>query len=120
MVSISTAKEMALAFPETDEHQHFDKPAFRVRSKIFATVHLKDRIVVVKLTPEDQSVFCRFDNTVIYPVAGAWGRQGWTMIELKKVRKEMFRDALTVAYCTVAPQQLAEQFLPGKGNPDQF
>lgn len=48
MVSISTAKEMALAFPETDEHQHFDKPAFRVRSKIFATVHVKEEDCRIK------------------------------------------------------------------------
>ena len=114
MVNISTVRDLALAFPETEEYQHFDKPAFRVRKSIFATVHLKEKNVVVKLSAQDQSTFCLFDNTIIYPVPGAWGRQGWTLIELKRVRKTMFQDILTVAYCTVAPSTLASQYLRAK------
>jgi hypothetical protein len=30
------------------------------------------------------------------------------LIELKKVRKDIFSDALTAAYCEVAPTKLAE------------
>lgn len=66
---------------------------------------------MVKLTPEDQSVFCAFDPAVIFPVPGGWGKKGATFIELKKLRKTMLKDALTVAYCTVAPKKLAEKFL---------
>lgn len=66
---------------------------------------------MVKLTPEDQSVFCAFDTAVIYPVPGGWGKKGATFIELKKVRKSLLKDALTVAYCTVAPKKLAEKYL---------
>lgn len=65
---------------------------------------------MVKLTPEDQSVFCAFDPAVICPVPGGWGKKGATFIELKKVRKTMLKDALTVAYCTVAPKKLAEKY----------
>jgi hypothetical protein len=50
-----------------------------------------------KLTTIDQSVFCAFDQTIIYPVEGSWGKQGWTMVNLK-------------AYCTVAPSKLAQQY----------
>jgi len=67
---------------------------------------------MVKLTVTDQSVFCSFDNKVIYPVPGGWGTKGATYIELAKVRKTMLKDALTVAYCTTAPPKLAEKFLP--------
>ena len=67
---------------------------------------------MVKLTPPDQSVFSAFDAEVIYPVPGAWGKKGATFINLKKVRKSMLKDAMTVAYCTVAPKELAEKYLP--------
>jgi hypothetical protein len=110
MVSVETARKMSLSFPETDEHPHFDRRAFRVKKKIFATLSEKDMTVSLKLTLVDQSVFCAFDDTVIYPVPGGWGRMGFTYVNLKKVKKSMFKDALTVAYCTTAPPKLAEKF----------
>lgn len=112
MVSIETVRKLALSFPETDEHPHFERRAFRVKKKIFATLSEKDMTVSLKLTLHDQSVFCAFDNAVIYPVPGGWGRMGFTFVNLKKVKKVMFRDALTVAYCSVAPLKLAEKYSP--------
>ena len=113
MVSIETVRQLALAFPETDEHPHFERRAFRVKKKIFATLSEKNMTVSLKLTLVDQSVFCGFDNTVMYPVPGGWGRMGFTFVNLKKVKKAMFKDALTTAYCTVAPKKLAEQYTSG-------
>ena len=113
MVTIDAVRQLALSLPETDEHPHFERKAFRVRKKIFATVSEKDNTLNLKLTLIDQSVFCAFDDTVIYPVPGGWGRQGATTVNLKKVKKSMLKDALTMAYCTVAPPKLAQKFLPG-------
>lgn len=112
MVSIETVRQLALSFPETDEHLHFERKAFRVRKKIFATLSEKDRTLSLKLRLEDQSVFCAFDSSIIYPVPGGWGRMGFTFINLKKVRKSMLTDALTVAYCAIAPAKLAAAYLP--------
>ena len=112
MISVEAARQLALSFPETDEHPHFDRKAFRVKKKIFATLDEKRKRVMVKLSLTDQSVFCAYDDSIIYPVPGGWGQKGATYIELAKVKKAMFRDALTTAYCTVAPPKLAAQFLP--------
>jgi hypothetical protein len=111
MVSIETVRKMALSYPETDEHPHFERRAFRVRKKIFATLSEKDRTVSLKLTLHDQSIFCAFDNSIIYPVPGSWGRMGFTFVNLEKIKRSMFKDALTVAYCSVAPSKLAEKYL---------
>lgn len=110
MVSIKEVRALALSFPETDEHPHFEKTAFRVRKKIFATVSVKDRTLTLKLTPAEQSVFCAFDSSVIYPVPGGWGKMGYTIVNLRKAARSLFRDAITVAYCTVAPRKLAEKY----------
>ena len=112
MITIETVRHLALSFPETDEYLHFNLPAFRVKKKIFCTIHIKDKRVMVKLSPVDQSVFCSFNPTIIYPVPGGWGRQGATFIEMGTIKKGMFRDALTTAYCNVAPPQLAAKYLP--------
>ena len=112
MVSVDSVRQLALSFPETDEHPHFDRKAFRVKKKIFATLDEKLKRVMLKLNITVQSVFCSFNSTVIYPVPDGWGLKGATYIELGKVKKTMFKDALTVAYCTTAPPKLAAPFLP--------
>ena len=107
MVSIETFRQMALAFPNVVELPHFDRASFRVNKKIFATLLEKDSLAMVKLSPLDQSVFCAFDKTIIYPVPGGWGIKGATYINLKKIKKAMLKDALTVAYSTVAGKNTA-------------
>ena len=111
MVSIETIRQIALSFPETDEHPHFERQAFRVKKKIFATLLEKNQTLNVKLSSIDKSVFCAFDPAIIYPVPGKWGLNGMTTIELNKVKKSMAKDALTCAYCNVAPPQLAQKYL---------
>ena len=62
------------------------------------------------LSPVDQSVFCAYDKAIIYPVPNKWGKKGATIVELKKVRKDLFKDALTTAYCHKAPKELSEKY----------
>jgi hypothetical protein len=59
----------------------------------------------LKLSPIDQSVFCAYDTSIIYPVSGTWGKQGWTIVELEKVPKSMLVDALTTSYHTVSAKK---------------
>jgi hypothetical protein len=112
MVSIETARQLALSLPEAEEKSHFQTPDFRIRNKIFASLHADKNLVMVKLSPVEQSVFCAFDASVIYPVPGGWGRQGATFVNLKKVRKSMLADALLVAWKTVAPKTLLKKYYP--------
>ena len=112
MVSIDTLRKLALSFPEATEEPHFEKTSFRVKKKIFATFDEVKNRACIKLSEIDQDVFSSFDKTIIYPVDNKWGKQGWTLIEMKKVKAEMFIDALTTAYCEVAPKKLSEQISP--------
>ena len=112
MVTLATAKQLALSLPESEEKSHFDKPDFRVKNKIFAVLHEDKVCMMVILSPIDQSVFCAFDETIIYPVPGGWGRKGATMISLKKVKKAMLVDALTTAWKSAAPPKLVEKYFP--------
>jgi YjbR len=111
MVSIETLRQMVLGFPETDEHPHFDRIAFRVKKKIFATFRERDQILNIKLSPIEQSVFCKIDPAIIYPVPGKWGLHGATTFELKKAKKNLVKDALTRAYCHVAPPALSDKYV---------
>jgi predicted DNA-binding protein (MmcQ/YjbR family) len=112
MVSLDTLRKLALSFPETTEEPHFEKTSFRVKKKIFATYDNKNNRTCIKLSEIDQNVFSASDKTMIFPVDNKWGKQGWTIIEMSKVHMDLFVDALTTAYCEVAPKKLADQIRP--------
>jgi len=87
MASIAAYRKLALSFPESVELPHFDRASFRVRKKIFTTLLEKEHLVMVKLSLNDQSVFCAIDPAMIYPVPGGWGKGGATYIRLKKIKQ---------------------------------
>jgi hypothetical protein len=113
MVSFETVRKLALAFEEAEELPHFEKTSFRIKKKIFATLNVKENRACLKLSETDQSVFCAFDKEVMYPVPNKWGKQGWTLVNLKNIRKDMFSDAINCAYCAVAPDKLAARYRIG-------
>ena len=114
MITIAEARKAALSLPEVEEKSHFNQPDFRVKNKIFAVIHEDKGYVMVKLSAIDQDVFCSFDKEIIFPVPGGWGRQGATFVNLKKVKKAMFKDALTMAWRRVAPPKMAEKYFGNK------
>lgn len=105
MVDEATLREIALSFPDTVEQPHFEKTSFRAKKKIFATYSTHDKRACLKLSEIDQSVFCSFDNTIVYPVPNKWGKQGWTLFELNQIEKEMLTDALETAYKEVTKKK---------------
>lgn len=109
MVSVDHFIKLALSFESVEQLPHFEKTSFRVNKKIFATLDEKTKTVVLKFSEVEQSVFSAFDKTIIYPANGAWGKQGWTIVELSKVKKEVLKDALTTSYRNVAPKKLSEK-----------
>ena len=107
MVDEKTFRKMALLFPEVTEQSHFEKTSFRVGKKIFATFDVPNKQACLKLSEADQDVFSTYDKSVIFPVPNKWGKLGWTNINLVKIPKKMLKDALSTAYCEVAPNRLS-------------
>ncbi len=112
MITPAQVRKLALSFESSEEQPHFEKASFRVKKKIFATLDLKNKHAVLKLSEVDQSVFSDYDRAAVYPVHGAWGKQGWTIVVLSKVNKSIFIDALTTSYCNVAPKALSKKYRP--------
>lgn len=98
MVTTEAFRQIALSLPNTVEQPHFEKTSFRVKKKIFATLSIDSNQAVLKLSEMNQSIFCSLDKKIIYPVNNKWGRQGWTVVDLKKVRKDLLGEALKTAY----------------------
>ncbi len=78
----------------TEEHPYMDRVSFRISNRIFVTINREMNRICIKLSPVDQDVFCLFDKDTIYAVPNGWGKHGWTLINLKKVKKTMLKDAV--------------------------
>jgi len=112
MKQIDLLRQTALSLPETTEEPHFEKTSFRVKKKIFATYNPTNKWATLKFSEIDQDVFTKIGNGAIYPVPNKWGKQGWTHVELDKLPDELINDAITTAYCTVAPEKMASLVRP--------
>ncbi|MBO9153532.1 MmcQ/YjbR family DNA-binding protein [Chitinophaga sp. GCM10012297] len=110
MISIETFREICLSMPETYEVRHWENAAFRTKKRIFATVREAEQTVNFRFTPEVQAAFCAQDAKGFYPVKGGWGLQGWTIADLRKVKRSMLVSAVQSAWYGAAPPKLQEQY----------
>ena len=113
MTTIDSLRALALSFPEVIEAPHFEKISFRVRKKIFVTYDNKKKWATIKLSVVNQDVFVS-GSQFIHPVDNKWGKQGWTYIEMQGVHPDLFTDAITTAYCEIAPKKLAKLVRPNE------
>ena len=94
----------ALALPGAFESAHMDHPDFRVANRIFATLNADETVGMVKLPDEEQQRVLEAWPEVFTPAAGAWGRQGSTLVRLAKARSEVITRALEVAWTAAKSQ----------------
>ena len=73
-------------FPEPVNNRIFNRTAFHRQKKIFATLSEQDQTLNLKFTPAEH-LSLPAGSDVIHPVAGGWGRQGWTTIHLSRATK---------------------------------
>ncbi len=90
-------RKLALSFDGVIESSHMGHADFRVGGKIFATLPKKDH-GMVKLPPTDQARLIDPETETFMPAAGAWGRQGCTIVKLKQVKKADLEQALKKAW----------------------
>lgn len=101
----------ALALPEVEQKSHFDIPDFRVRGKIFCTARTSEPLAMVKLPQELQSIVMTQHPGAITPAAGAWGRQGSTLVRTDLVPEALLADLIVSAWRNVAPAKLVAAYL---------
>ncbi len=77
MITTDQFDQLALSFPNTIAAPHFDRTAYKVINKrIFSTMHVATRTANLKLSLEDQSVYCLVNKEAIFAVNNKWGLAG--------------------------------------------
>jgi hypothetical protein len=107
MISVAAVRKLALSFPNTEEREHFGTPDFRVRNKIFATLHAAEKVAVLRLEKDEQAALIEAQPETY---SKAWGNTGWTSVQLPRVSMTEFRELITEAWRGTAPKRLAAEF----------
>ncbi len=98
MITPEETRTIALSFEGADEKPHFNRTAFTVKKKIFATLSFEEKTLNLKFTPQAQMIFCPPQSDTIFAIPNGWGKQGWTTINLDKSSKKLVKSALEEAY----------------------
>ncbi len=97
MAKAPDLRRIALSLAGTIEVPHFDRAAFKVR-RIYVTLAADGKTANFKFTPDQQEFKCLLAPKAFEPVAGGWGRQGWTTATLAELSVAELRQALHDAW----------------------
>lgn len=101
-MTVAQFRRMALSFEGAEERAHMGHPDFRAAGKIFATLSVSDKgRGMLKLTPEQQTIYVQRDPDTFVPVKGGWGVGGATSVMLKPADSEIVGEAMTDAWRNV-------------------
>ena len=96
-------RKIVLGLQGTIEASHMSHPDFRAANgRIFATLSEDQTRGMASLTPEQQADFIARAPKIFTPAAGAWGRGGSTMIDLKNADADIVGEAITLAWQRVS------------------
>ena len=92
-------RKIVLGLDGVVEASHMNHPDFRAANgRIFATLTEDEKRGMASLTPDEQADFMKRAPKVFTPAAGAWGRGGSTLIDLKNADAEIVGEAVTLAW----------------------
>jgi hypothetical protein len=103
MARAADLRRIALSLDGTTEAPHFDRAAFKVR-RIYVTLAADEKTANFKFTPDEQEFKCLLAPKAFQPVAGGWGRQGWTTATLSEMSVADLRQALDMAWRHALPK----------------
>jgi hypothetical protein len=103
-VTKAKVRKLALALEGATEVVHVDRPAFRTKRKIFATLPPGEEAVNLMFDVPTQEFFVEQTSGVIEPLPGGWGRMGMSRCDLKAADETLVHSALKAAHALAAPK----------------
>jgi hypothetical protein len=89
---------MARALSGVTEKDHFGSDAFYANKRIFATVWHERNEMNLRLSPVEQRRFLLLEGEGFVEIDNAFGRQGWTKVQLEFVGRKELTEALDSAW----------------------
>lgn len=80
-----------------------ERSAFKV-ARIYATLPPDGRSANLMLSLDEQEFRCQRSPAAYAPVAGGWGRMGYTTLALSQLDEDELREVLTLAWRMAQPK----------------
>jgi hypothetical protein len=103
-VTKAQVRALALSLDGASEVVHMDRPAFRTKRKIFATLPPDRQAVNLMFDRPTQEFFREQAPNVIEPLPGGWGRMGMAFCDLEAADEALVHSALKAAHALAAPR----------------
>lgn len=103
MISVAAARALIVALEGVTAAPHGDREAFRAGGRMFASLR-GDGLLNVHLPIEEQELRCKAAPRVFTPVAGGWGRMGFTTVNLDRAEIADLQSALLAAWRASRPK----------------
>jgi hypothetical protein len=104
VIHVRDVRRLALSLPETTEEDHFGRPSFRVRGRIFATLPDFEHLNVM-IDPFDVEGVVQTDPAACEALW--WGKSiRGVRVRLPVVTPELMTDLLTASWRSKAPRTL--------------
>lgn len=108
-VTKAHVRKLALALEGAMEVVHIDRPAFRTKRKMFATLPPDEQVVNLMFDLPTQEFFLEQAPGVIEPLPGGWGRMGMSRCDLKAADEALVHSALKAAHALCLPKSPAKK-----------
>jgi hypothetical protein len=106
VITPAKIKQLALAFPEAVQSSHFDVTDYRVKNKIFATVHPTGKTGVLLHIDPDQRAALVDSEPETFQVRGKAALQ----VVFAKVSVAVYKQLLEQAWRNTAPKKLVAAY----------
>ena len=103
MTTVTDLRRIALSLEGTVEAPHMERSAFKV-ARIYATLPPDGRSANLMLSLDEQEFRCQRSPAAYAPVAGGWGRMGYTTLTLSALTVDELREVLTIAWRMAQPR----------------
>lgn len=103
-VTKARIREIALALDGVYEVVHVDRPAFRTKRKIFATLPPDAQAVNLMFDTATQEFYCEQAPNAMAPHDSGWGRMGVTVCDLRVADETLAHSALKAAHALALPK----------------
>lgn len=108
-------RTLAIDLQGAVEGAHMGHADFRANGRIFASLDKDERTGMVKLSPEEQQEVVREHPGMFDPASGAWGRQGYTTVQLAAATVAAVRSAMLLAWQAAIAKPPAKKRPPAAG-----
>jgi hypothetical protein len=109
MISTDGIRAMALALPEVQECETWGRPTFRIRDKMFLTLHENEAAAIVKAALDEQAALIAADAD-IFTVPAYVGRHGWLHVHLDLADPAQMKELIIEGWRRTAPKRLVTVF----------